>query len=367
MPDDVSLWTTKAGSSGWIQETLQAAADVVEKYARGCGLRCSLQKSELVVVQPRAPKKHTEEVNVVLEDKDTIPGSSVKILVLAYTTEQILHMLRRVANRQRGMKEADTLKLVQAFIILRVTYAMPYLLLSKGDTKQVDIIIRKAVKQAIGVPVSASTNKLLEMGIHNTVDELIEGHLSSQRKRLSQTQAGRQVLQKIGRSADELEERGQLADDWQEKVKTKPIPKNMNPACHGGRSETRARALTRQLGNGEDVVYKDASKDQGTIRAVAVVKTKEKMLTSLSLEVKDVEEAKEMAIALALTMPGRTRVVTDSQHAYRSFQSIWASRKVLRVLKNKRPPKEPLEVVWLPAHSTVEGTELAHQQACVLT
>ncbi|XP_037580400.1 putative nicotine oxidoreductase [Dermacentor silvarum] len=31
--DDVSLWTTKAGSHGWMQDTLQTAAEVVDKYA----------------------------------------------------------------------------------------------------------------------------------------------------------------------------------------------------------------------------------------------------------------------------------------------------------------------------------------------
>ncbi|KAG0424729.1 hypothetical protein HPB47_028060 [Ixodes persulcatus] len=151
---------------------------------------------------------------------------------------QIIHMIWRVASRQRGMKEADTLKLVQAFIISRVTYAIP------------------------------------------------------------------------------------------------------------------------QLVNWEDVVYTDASKDQGTYRPVAVVTTK-KMLTSVSVEVKYVEEAEEVAIALALTLPGRTRVVTDSQQAYRSFHAAGAQKQEI--------PKEPIDVVWVPAHSVVEGNELAHRQARALT
>ncbi|EEC15101.1 hypothetical protein IscW_ISCW011678 [Ixodes scapularis] len=112
--DDVSLWTEKSGSSGWVQDTLQAAADVVEKCAWA----------------PNA--KHTEGRKVFLKDKDIVPGPSVKILGLTiqadnkettslrklkHTSVQILYMLPRVATRQRGMKEADTLKLVQAFII----------------------------------------------------------------------------------------------------------------------------------------------------------------------------------------------------------------------------------------------------------
>ncbi|XP_037574455.1 uncharacterized protein LOC119456703 [Dermacentor silvarum] len=37
--DDVSLWTTKAGSHGWMQDTLQTVAEVVDKYAKECDLR----------------------------------------------------------------------------------------------------------------------------------------------------------------------------------------------------------------------------------------------------------------------------------------------------------------------------------------
>ncbi|KAG0426556.1 hypothetical protein HPB47_026336 [Ixodes persulcatus] len=262
-----------------------------------------------MIVRPRAPKKLTEDGKAVLEGEDIVPGPSVKTLGLTvqldnkattslrklkHTSVQILDMLQRVATRQSEMTETDTLKLVQPFIIWRVTCAIPYLLLSKGNMKQVANIIPKAVKQAIGVP---------------------------------------------------------------EKIKTKPIPKNMNPACHGGRRKTRARALTRELGNGED----------GTNRAVAVVTTKKKLLMSVSMEIKDVEDAEKVVIALALTLPGCTRVVTDSQQAYRSVQSGWVSRKVQRGLKNKRPPKEPIKFVWVPAHSAVEGNELAHQQARALT
>ncbi|KAG0432614.1 hypothetical protein HPB47_020685 [Ixodes persulcatus] len=103
----------------------------------------------------------------------------------------------------------------------------------------------------------------------------------------------------------------------------------MTPTNHGGRRENKARALSKQLGNEEYIVYTDASKDQGTTSAAAVVTTKENMLTSVSVEVKDVEEAEEVAIALVNTLPGRATVITDSQQAYRSFQSDWVSRKTL--------------------------------------
>lgn len=96
------------------------------------------------------------------------------------TSEQTLHMFRRVASRRRGQKESDTLssskplwRPVSAFIDTiifvpyRITYVTPYLLLNTGDTQVLNVIIRKAV------PMSASTSKLLEIVLYNTVDQLI--------------------------------------------------------------------------------------------------------------------------------------------------------------------------------------------------
>lgn len=355
--DDISLWTTKAGSLGWIQDTLQAAADVVDKFAKGCGLRCSPSKSALVIIRPRAPKKQKEDIKVSLEGEDILPRPSTKILGLVIqadnrasipvaklkrTSEQILHMLRRVASRTRGLKERDTLRLVQAFVVTRITYVAPYLLLNKADTQVLDVIIRKAVKQAIGVPMSASTCKLLEMGLHNSVDELIEAHLANQKQRLSQTKAGRRILQKIGWKATLSEDRDQLPDEWLEAIKSKPIPKNMNPAYHGGRREARARALNRLLAKEEGAIFTDASMNDGTNRSTATVTTTKELLTCASAVVQCIEEAEELAIALALTLPDKTKVVTDSQQAYRSFQCGWVSRLALRVLKEKKPPKETI-------------------------
>lgn len=144
------------------------------------------------------------------------------------------------------------------------------------------------------------------MGLHKTVDELIEGHLASQKQRLSQTKAGRCILRRLGWKAAEFAKRDQLADEWLQAIKTKPIPKNMSPVHHGGRREARARALNRQLAKEDGVVFTDASRNEGTNRTAATVTTTQELLTCASAEVKDVEEAEELAM-------GKTKVVTDSQ------------------------------------------------------
>lgn len=75
----------------------------------------------------------------------------------------------------------------------------------------------------------------------------------------------------------------------------------------------------------DGVVFTDASKNKGTTRAVGLMKTRGELLTSASFQIRDVEETEELAIALALTLPGISKVVTDSQQAYRNFQSGWVS------------------------------------------
>lgn len=61
---------------------------------------------------------------------------------LTKVTEQIIQMIRRITNRHRGMKEQDTIRLVQAFVISRLTYVAPYLVLAKADVDKINLLIR---------------------------------------------------------------------------------------------------------------------------------------------------------------------------------------------------------------------------------
>ncbi|KAL1486075.1 hypothetical protein MTO96_009404 [Rhipicephalus appendiculatus] len=108
----------------------------------------------------------------------------------------------------------------------------------------------------------------------------------------------------------------------------KPPPKNMNPAQHSGRREARAKAYEWLLAGQKGISFTDASKARGKIWATATVTTKDELLTCATAKSCDSAEAEEMAVALALTIPGTTRVVTDSQQAYISFQSdiAWLAR-----------------------------------------
>lgn len=105
-----------------------------------------------------------------------------------------MRLIARIANRHSGMKEANLIKLVQAFAISRIVYVTPYLNLLMAEKAKIEALIRKVYKQALGIPVNTPTERLLALGVHNTLDELIEAHKTAQCERLAQTATGRTIL-----------------------------------------------------------------------------------------------------------------------------------------------------------------------------
>lgn len=65
------------------------------------------------------------------------------------------------------MRETDTLRIVQAFVVSRRTYALPYQLIRKWQTDQANILLRGTYKTLLGLPVEASSNRLTNMGKQN--------------------------------------------------------------------------------------------------------------------------------------------------------------------------------------------------------
>ncbi|XP_077548089.1 uncharacterized protein LOC144160808 [Haemaphysalis longicornis] len=77
---DITVWTSRAGSESWTEETLQRAADTVHDYAKICGLHCSAQKSEFLIIKPRRKKEKQEKMESrssasVVEDVAVLAGT----------------------------------------------------------------------------------------------------------------------------------------------------------------------------------------------------------------------------------------------------------------------------------------------------
>lgn len=141
--DDITLCVT-GGSDGHIEEILQQAVKTVEQYVENTGLKCSPQKSELLLYRPtsRGRKRIQERPNItILAGGYPIPqvqhirvlglrisenghnGEAIKLL--DNNTHQTIRLIRRIANKNYGMKEHNLVQLIQAFVVSRIVYVTP--------------------------------------------------------------------------------------------------------------------------------------------------------------------------------------------------------------------------------------------------
>lgn len=202
-----------------------------------------------------------------LEGQVISPSPSIKVLGMHFqqnrtntivinrlksTVKQVMHMLQRIISKTRGMGEEEALRLVQAFVVSRVTYSVLYALLTSTDIKKIDTLLRKAYKRALGLPISTYTDKLLKLGLHNTTEDLIEAHLTNHRVRLSTTTTGRTILSRLGINSP-LQHQPQttalLPKCVRSQILVQPLPRNMHPIHNAGRRAARAKVITKQYGN----------------------------------------------------------------------------------------------------------------------
>ncbi|KAL3210517.1 hypothetical protein MRX96_037071 [Rhipicephalus microplus] len=238
------------------------------------------------------------------------------------------------------MRDEDTLKLIRSLVVSRVTYSLPYQRLTKSEQGQVDAMLRKAYKAALKLPPGTPSSKLLALGLHNTFEELCESQLATQLKRLKQTPTGRDLLLRLGYISQfhDAARRKPIPDQLRATYKVAPIPRNMDPRLHQGRREARVEALERTYAHKNTTYYVDAANyDHANNKAVAtVVDHTLTERTGASVRCRNITDAEETAIALALTLGYRQRrsltVLTDSQAACRNYLQGRISQPTLSVI-----------------------------------
>lgn len=445
--DDITIWSSGGGSDGEIQERLQRAADAVVEYAAPKGLRCSPQKSELLLYNPRRQTKSAMEaakrsppIELWAEGLRIPVVHSIRVLglriqanghnmeaikALEGSVHQTTRLISRIANRHRGMKEENLLRLVQAFVVSRVVYVVPFLNMLTSEKEKVDRLMRRAYKQALGIPITTSTETFAAMGLHNSVDELIEAQRIAQAERLSRSRTGRHILASLGiRYESQFGEKHSLPIATRGVLKIPPLPANMHPQRDVARRAARAAALKRQLEpnagttNVNRIYYVDAADYQITRRspirygamAAAVADHEGNLVASGSVWTTSPEVGEEVAIALAigaavadghleddtpvqLTLETATTsapalsigekavtaridrvvIISDSKAAIRNFAKGRVSLEATKVLFSlsestiSRLNKNPITLLWAPAHSGLPGNERAHEAARALT
>lgn len=381
--DDLTLWTN-TGSAGYQQDNLQQAVDVISHYLRTCGLSCAPSKSALLVLRNRTrgrPPNPTPDPTIYIGSQLIPTVKTLRILGVHYhhdgsgaaylprlqtTVSQLTHLIRRTCSRRHGLREADTCRILQAMLTSRITYGAPYLLLKPREQAKIDILIRKSYKTALGLPVYTSTERLLQLGLHNTLTELMEAHINNQLQRLQLTPTGRHLLHKLGRHVEQTPDSPQRIPTAQRaNIRVLPIPRHMHPTYNIGRRQHRTRLLLRKYGSDSTALYTDATPyPRQRAHVAAVVRSDATTLVASSLQTASTSTAEEAAIALAIahaTTPTVT-VLTDSQAACRRYAQGRVSTLALHILSQRRTL--PLtRIVWTPSHTSLPGNEVAHATA----
>lgn len=216
-----------------------------------------------------------------------------------------------------------------------------------------------------------STENLASLGVHNTLEEVIEAQQSAQIARLLSTEAGRGILAKVGINPKTLRDRNvQLSDSVRQAIKVSPIPRNVHPTYNTGRRTARASALMRYAHAHEaESCFVDAAQYEGdSSHFVAnVVDMKGRVLSAASIRTSSACKAEQLAIALALLRSDREDIYTDSRSALRAFSTGAVCEEVGRALQGKVLTHHV--ITWFPAHEGAElgglanVNELAHARA----
>lgn len=378
--DDVTIWTT-GGSDGEIEESLQQAVEAVEEQLQGTGLQCSPAKSELLLLRPpRSNKTDNDEPNINVRTSDgiTIPKvDTLRVLGLhiestrrnGYTIQQLqtkvhraMGLIKKISTKYAGMRERNTLKLTQSFAVSHLAYVAAFHTWNAAERNKLNALIRKAHKVALGLYTHTNTERMLELGIHNTIEEIAEAQQTAQTARLEQTRTGRAILERLGHRPrlQEGRDRLPLPRGLLEKLQVPPLPQHMDPQENKERRLARARALTGTYSNDTGAVYVDVARYPGRRHAyvaAAVRATTGELVTAGSVRARSAEQAEELAIALALSIPECTTVLSDSRAAVTNFARNQVCASAVRACGAPDPMRAPITVRWFPAHMGAVGPE----------
>ncbi|XP_050051467.1 uncharacterized protein [Dermacentor andersoni] len=392
--DDITLWVT-GGSDVHIEGAMQAAVDAIEYQQEGTGLRCSPSILELLTLPPtknsrgKTRQRENEKIRIVTKSGNVIPEVG-KIRILGIVIEKhgrngetitrlkakatnAIRLLKRVTSRKAGMREESLIRLVQSFVISHVAYVAAYRRRLQHEGNKLNVLIRRAYKTALGLFESTSTTRLLQLGIHNTLEEIAEAQWTSQLERLSMTKAGRKILDDLGiRRSNEVEMRLPVPEEVQRQTRIDPIPKNTNPEFNKGRRAARAKALIDQHANGEHARYVDVTEyQQNAFAAVVIEASTGATKTAASVRSTGAEQAEEVAIALADA--DCHTVLSDSRQAVGNFAKGQICREAESILPAVKLEEGKVRLKWFPAHAgdaskrNENHNETAHAAARALT
>ncbi|XP_070386799.1 uncharacterized protein [Dermacentor albipictus] len=378
---------------------MQSAIDATERFLRPTGVRCSPSKSDLLLYKKRPRggghrdwKPASEsEIRLFTGDGSPVPRvDSLRILgmyiesngsngtalrKITAKTESALGLIRRIANRHRGIKEENLIRIIHAFVLCHLSYSAAMHNWHVAERNKLNSLIRKVFKLALGLPASTQTENLLKLGVHNTLEEIIEAQEHSQLLRLSGTPTGRKILDEMGLNpVDQCPDAMRIPSDIRSQLHIAPLPRNMHPANNVGRRRARGRALLEHVRNNHiEASFVDAAAYvQQEAFAVSIVDSNSRLTCCATVRTSRPVVAEQVAIALAVLDGRREAIYSDSKAAIKAYQTGMVSPQALRILQSAKSIS-PHSLFWFPAHlGSIEGSpsnpnEGAHETVRGLT
>ncbi|KAG0417000.1 hypothetical protein HPB47_005956 [Ixodes persulcatus] len=144
---DITVWADRCWD---VQDALQAAAETTRAYAKKVSLSYATEKSELLLVRVSTRNKIFQEITVEIEGRAVPKPDRLGMLwlylekdakdtftvhMIQKQSQQTAHLIRRVTNRSGGLKEGGSIRIVQALVVSRVTFHIPYHNFASGEDR----------------------------------------------------------------------------------------------------------------------------------------------------------------------------------------------------------------------------------------
>lgn len=110
---------------------------------------------------------------------------------------------------------------------------------------KIDGLIGKCFRVALGLRPKTSNDRLLALGVHNSLDEIVEVQPTAQLERLTKSHTGRHLLASLGLSppTSNYQQLVDIPPCIRQTLRIKPLPQNMHTVHNEDRRLARAKAL----------------------------------------------------------------------------------------------------------------------------
>ncbi|XP_040069898.1 uncharacterized protein LOC115329459 [Ixodes scapularis] len=384
--DDITIWCCK-GSLGQQEHTIQSGLNVIQNHLSSIGLKCSPTKSEFIVVTNQTGRKAEEQRDSIKLHIDHTPiprRSHIRILgfllqdngkahvwmdTILRQLNQIYHMLSRVTRRQRGLKEQELRRIIEALVYSRVLYQLPYLSITKTQLSKLEAALRRYTRLALGVPRFAANFLVASTGLFNTLEERTTICRQAHIARLQTSPQGRKLLEHQGYDTTTLPPfPPPPPPPWESlpRVTVMPIPRHMHPDKHAARRTQLVQRIDRETPRADTTYYYTDASHSPSRSITAVVGPGYEHINEHS-NVPTASAAETLAVLEAITRPHHPThhicIRTDSQETCRSFRDGALPGHIHSLLQRHLDTHPSLHVTlqWIPGHQGVEEHNRAHE------